>query len=534
MLSVAVIGSGVGALSTCYYLKKIFKDKVSIDVFEKNDRIGGRTMPMTVNGHNFELGAAIAITDNKYINNWADEFKLNKCENQSNNFGLWNGQRFTFQESSYSLITLYSLFCRYGYDLISLKSLTSTALSRFNNIYKMQENGIAFETPQELWRSLNLHDYTSVSFNQLMSENLSKNALLTTELLSAINRVNYNQTNELNALAGLVSMMPLVGGKTFSLRDGWTGIHKNVFKLVNNVYLSTPITSITTHHSTSISVNKPENPNLLPTDTSTIHLKYRLHSSVDTSATVEGRRDYYDIVVLATPQHTNQDQVIVVQGSGGSPNPSPAVPSAQDYAHCTCSIPYHEYQQTITTHVYGTLTPAYFAGPSIGETANRHPNSRTEAVTLPDQILLTEEGAKKEKFSSIAKKWEDKATGKAIYKVFSTEALDNSSMSALFSPDSTVLAVQRWAAAYPTLTPTPISGGAPSQQNHISETLPTDAARAEKRRPDRAPELSFKPYANEQIYYVSALEAAVSAMEVSAIAGRNVALLIQRDFSSKK
>ena len=36
----------------------------------------------------------------------------------------------------------------------------------------------------------------------------------------AVNRVNYNQDNTINALAGVVSLCPLVTGSTFTIKEG--------------------------------------------------------------------------------------------------------------------------------------------------------------------------------------------------------------------------------------------------------------------------------------------------------------------------
>lgn len=81
-LLVAIIGSGVGAASTSYFLAKVnpnvaltipqpilqappmksLGDDVSIKVFEKEPALSGRTRSVTVDGRVIELGASIAYT----------------------------------------------------------------------------------------------------------------------------------------------------------------------------------------------------------------------------------------------------------------------------------------------------------------------------------------------------------------------------------------------------------------------------------------------------------------------------------------
>lgn len=44
--------------------------------------------------------------------------------------------------------------------------------------------------------------------------------LLLQELVGAVNKVNYNQDNGLNALAGVVSLCPMVTGEIWSVEEG--------------------------------------------------------------------------------------------------------------------------------------------------------------------------------------------------------------------------------------------------------------------------------------------------------------------------
>jgi hypothetical protein len=48
-----------------------------------------------------------------------------------------------------------------------------------------------------------LFEYTQQSFRAVMSAQLSPFSLLQQELMFAVNKVNYNQGNDINALAGL-------------------------------------------------------------------------------------------------------------------------------------------------------------------------------------------------------------------------------------------------------------------------------------------------------------------------------------------
>jgi len=202
-IKVAVIGSGVGAASTCYFLKKLLHEKVHIEVFERSPHIGGRTESIRIDGQNMELGAGIAYSGNRYIKGWAKEFGLVEVKPPKNKFGLWNGDNFVFKESSISALTAVKIVDRYGSDLLSLRTAVYEATSKFDKIYGLQEDGVCFDTAGDLWRHLGLHTYTQQSFKEAMASKLSPSSKLLSELMFAVNKVNYNQSNDVNALAGI-------------------------------------------------------------------------------------------------------------------------------------------------------------------------------------------------------------------------------------------------------------------------------------------------------------------------------------------
>ena len=201
--SVAVIGSGIGSASFCYFLKNSLGENVDIDVFESESYVGGRCIPYRIGARKVEVGASIAFSGNRYLKRWTDEYNIKRCTPPSDLFGLWNGNKFVYIENPYSIIAVTQLFLRYGLDLVALRSVVFDASKKFDKIYEAQDKRIMFDHPKDLWKHLQLYEYTQQSFLHLIGKKLSTNSLLTSELLNSVNRVNYNQTNELNALAGL-------------------------------------------------------------------------------------------------------------------------------------------------------------------------------------------------------------------------------------------------------------------------------------------------------------------------------------------
>jgi hypothetical protein len=96
---------------------------------------------------------------------------------------------------------------RYSFiDLTAFKALVMNTTRQFDQIYSLQSAGVAFESPEELWSRLGLEELTTRSFEEEMASRLSSSSSATAliqELLFAVNKVNYNQTNRINALAGM-------------------------------------------------------------------------------------------------------------------------------------------------------------------------------------------------------------------------------------------------------------------------------------------------------------------------------------------
>lgn len=62
----AVIGGGIGAASTTYYLTELFKNDLKIDLYEAN-KIGGRLATIKIDDNEYEAGGSIIHKDNKYM-----------------------------------------------------------------------------------------------------------------------------------------------------------------------------------------------------------------------------------------------------------------------------------------------------------------------------------------------------------------------------------------------------------------------------------------------------------------------------------
>lgn len=172
----------------------------------------------------------------------------------------------------------------------------------------------------------------------------------------------------------------------------------------------------------------------------------------------------FDAVVLATPFAFSHIAIV-------DPD-DPAAGGARS------QYPPLEYQTTHATFVEGSVRSGFF-GPGT-EGAHGTPGN----VYVAENCSTT--------LSSMALHVRVNATH-GVYKLFSREALDPTFLDALFTSYS-ILHHRDWK-AYPAFHP-----------------------------PEQMCPFVLRPY--ERIFYTSALETAVSAMEISAIAARNVAILL--------
>lgn len=69
---VAVIGSGIGGSSAAYFIRNLLGSGAIIDVFEKDNRIGGRMAVVEIENNTFEAGASIIHESNKYMTNFCE------------------------------------------------------------------------------------------------------------------------------------------------------------------------------------------------------------------------------------------------------------------------------------------------------------------------------------------------------------------------------------------------------------------------------------------------------------------------------
>lgn len=178
--------------------------------------------------------------------------------------------------------------------------------------------------------------------------------------------------------------------------------------------------------------------------------------------------DDFDAVVVATPFALSQLRIVDPDGNDAAGGGGTTV------------YPPTDYQTTHATFVEGSIRPGFF-GPGTDE---RH--------GTPGSVYVAENCTTS--LSSLALHVRVNATH-GVYKLFSREPLDAAFLDTLFISSSWAVLHHRAWSAYPHFHP-----------------------------PEAMCPFVLVPF--ERIFYTSALETAVSAMEISAIAARNAAILL--------
>ena len=156
-IRIAVIGTGIGGSSFIYYFNKLYKNNqykypLTIDIYDKNNIIGGRIKSININNNIIEIGASIAIKENKYIYNLVNELNLTHIfpskltENKDNKFAIFNSNKKEFSFISYSsnswLNIPYSLYYFGIKKLYNLLKLSKSFTMSINKMYQYQNNSL--------------------------------------------------------------------------------------------------------------------------------------------------------------------------------------------------------------------------------------------------------------------------------------------------------------------------------------------------------------------------------------------------------
>lgn len=480
---VAIVGAGIGGAASAYYLREVLGERASLTIIEESLRVGGRVENVSYTHATgattpLEIGASILYSGNQNLMTAIGKLKLHAgppiFDTDDGTTGIWDGHRLVFQSSPWSLVTAFRVLWRYGWGMFELRRVVRTTLSNFTKIYALQNGtksggstsgGLAFETPEALWEALGLFDLTQLTIRDFLAAQGvgAPDSKLVTEFVGSIQRVNYNANNDINALAGLVSLCPTVTGEVVSVEEGNAAMAVAMLQdakasLMLNV-------TVETVQIMGGGGGKRKSYRLLREDGQPVMVRHKVEE--------EEQEEEFDAVIIATPFAFSK---LAVEGLEID---QPAI----------TDLPPKKYTTTHATFIQGRIRPGFF-GPST-----------LQQDRIPASVYV-KEGANVPISSLSLHIMLNVTDGTGIYKLFSSDLLESSFIDAVFFSGWEELHHRKWQ-AYPSYHP-----------------------------PEKMTPFLIRP--GKRICYVNALETAVSAMEISAIAAKNCALLLAESFREEK
>mmetsp|Transcript_10240 Transcript_10240/g.42473 ORF Transcript_10240/g.42473 Transcript_10240/m.42473 type:complete len:527 (-) Transcript_10240:5537-7117(-) len=466
---VAIVGAGAAGSSTARFLSHAARDRgarVDLHVFEATSRVGGRVRSHVVeHGAHVEAGASIMVDANKYVLQMVHELpNVTLSRPPADTLGIYAGGSVPLMLTGVGSFDSAALALRYGLrPLQRMRAAVSSALERWLRIYELQSRGEAFSTAEELLDAVNLLGETKVSLAAALESAGMKSPLLMTELVACCTRVNYNQLPEhINALAGLVSMVPMVGSKVWNVAEGNAALFAAAIEEARaDLHLRAAVEGL--------SVQDGDD-----------GARWSLKLASGDGAAQKAATTPFDAVVLTTPRAlADQDLVSTIGELTDAGFPPERV----------------EFRQCHATFVNGTPRADYF-GWQPRWYATDLPRKIMSDARAPPNMSSFSEYAYAPASSNSSDGAESRIQAPArVHKIFSERELSDAQLDGLFESWQRPAARYPWR-AYPWLRP-----------------------------PAR-----FPPFVLSErgLYYTPALEHGLSAMEVAAVAAKNVALLVMK------
>ncbi|KAI0252652.1 FAD/NAD(P)-binding domain-containing protein [Lactifluus subvellereus] len=412
---VAIIGAGAGGSSAAFWIAKA-KERhgldVSVDIYERNDYIGGRST--TVYPYNdttyepVELGASIFVDVNKNMQRAVGEFNLSLYgfEDEDGAMGIWDGEQFLYTETTTwplsSWFNTVKFILRYGYSSPKrMRDLVRSMTDKFVTLY--EPDAPTWSSIESLNDALNWTVLTSQTGAEYFQSN-GVSQQFVTEIIEAATRVNYAQN--VDGLHGLEAACSLAASGGASVKGGnWKIFERFIERSDARVFLKTEV----------VSIQRPSD-------------------HVWTIVTQEERRDY-DAVIVAAPYHASQISL--------PDNLSSLIPP-QPYIHL---------HVTLLTTTAATPKPGYFGykpGTKVPTTILTTFDGVRRGGKAPEFNSLTYHGQAK---SAKSDTHDTQETNEWVVKIFSTERISDEWLADVFQNQVGWVLRKEWD-SYPVLPPT--------------------------------------------------------------------------------
>ncbi|KAF4345303.1 prenylcysteine oxidase farnesylcysteine lyase [Fusarium beomiforme] len=250
--NVAIIGAGAAGSSAAFHLWQYAIEEdvaINITIFEKTDRIGGRTL--TVPAYNdpsmpIELGASIFVGANHILANASDRYQLPVSEphrlEKDDMTVIWDGYEFVFQttEGSWGWWDLAKMFWRYGLSPYKSKQIVNAMVEHFLKLYEAPY--FPFKSLTQRAEQLGWTEATGMTGEQMLKQN-EIDPRFAREILQVGTRVNY--ASNLAYIHGLETLVSLATDNAMSVKTGnWRIFEHMVLESGASLYRNTTVASI--------------------------------------------------------------------------------------------------------------------------------------------------------------------------------------------------------------------------------------------------------------------------------------------------
>ncbi|KFA67015.1 hypothetical protein S40285_05123 [Stachybotrys chlorohalonatus IBT 40285] len=491
--NVAIIGAGAAGSSAAYHLQQYASEHglpINITVFEKTDRVGGRTL--TVNAYDnplypVELGASIFVSVNHIMVNATRTFDLPVTDKDGPGdiTAIWNGETFVYQSARDTSWwwDATKLFWKYGTSPYTTQKLVNSVVAKFLSLYEAPY--FPFRSLTQRAFELGLEKITAVTGEQFLAEN-KINANFSNDIIQAATRVNY--ASNLACIHGLEAMVSMATDGAVSVIGGnWRIFDSMVRHSGAALYTNTSVTALAYEQKKGA---------LTKSSKYVLSTKKSGNASESTDFPVS-----FDNVVVANPWQFAD----ITAGEGV-------------LRHRIDKIPYMKLHVTLFTSPF-TLQPGFFKlAPG-----SKAPSNVYTTLGPHDEARQGADGVGSAGFYSISTLDTpvNPETGKKefLYKIFSPEAVTADFLTGILGVPipSTFTAAKSDYDEVSADVVNPISWYYP----HWFYSYPIEL-----------PRVTFQdPIVGDGLYYTSGMESFVSTMETSALMGKNVARLISDDFS---
>lgn len=472
-------GAGAAGSSAAYHLSKYASEagvEVNITIFEKTERIGGRTLTVDAYGipsEAVEVGASIFVDVNYILWNSSQEFDLDLRDPSGDADKLtviWDGDKFVFESGDSWWWDIVKLVWKYGTAPYKAQNLMKSTVATFLKLY--EEPYFPFRSLSTRAFELDLVKVTGVTGEQFLADN-GISAAFSHDIVEPATRVNYaSNLDSIHGLDAMVSIAP--EGAKAVVGGNWRIFDRMVAMSGAYVHLNTSVSSIS-----------------VGTKPGAANPKYLVN---DGSAGVA-----FDNVVLATPYQFSD-----IKAAGD------VLQTAID------EVPY------VKLHVTLFASPFRISAEYLGlKPGAQIPTTVLTAFSKAADGSSGLEGAGKAGFFSIStlRTVTNPSTGKVeyLYKIFSP-------MEVTYEFLSSVLGVE---------VPKTLTGAAPAATPAAdNDTVAVEPVSWLHKHvfnsyPKALPRVTFQdPIVGNGVYYTSGMEGFISTMETNALMGKNVARLI--------